>query len=342
MKKLTKLFIVLDILVAICFFVVYGPFKSFQNTIITTALGTKTHDYIAYTFYSEDRINEVSNDNEFIPFDDNVDLDAIVNDTKERDSYDNEYDEAVLTRDEGNDVYKYIPIKVGKYDSHLVVVYDPSTVMLMTCPKFNTSTRTGKQKVIDMTKRYGAVVGINAGGFEDPDGYGSDIPLGYVIKDGKVIWSSSSKAQNLIGFTKDNKLLLVKATGQEALDMGIRDALQFGPFLIVNGEEIQYKNNVGGYDRAARTAIGQRRDGIVLFLVTEGTHTMGPNMKEVADTLKKYGAYNAANLDGGTSAQMVVDGKVKNHPKNIFGQSVNNGLGRAVVTAWGVVPHTED
>ena len=209
----------------------------------------------------------------------------------------------------------------------------------MTCPKFNTGSRNGKQKVRDMMKNYGAVVGINGGGFEDPDGYGSDIPLGYVIKDGKIIWSTTARKESLIGFTNDNKLVLVNATGQEALDMGVRDALQFGPFLIVNGEAIKYKNSAGGYERAARVAIAQRRDGIVLFLVTEGTHTMGPNMQEVAETLQKYGAYNAANLDGGTSTQMVIGNEIINHPKNIFGQTVNGG--RQVVTAWGVIPNSD-
>ena len=116
--------------------------------------------------------------------------------------------------------------------------------------------------------------------------------------------------------------------------MGMRDAVQFGPFLIVNGETIKYKSTVGGYDRAARTAIAQRKDGIVLFLVTEGTHSRGPNMSEVAETLKKYGAYNAANMDGGTSVQMVIKNKLINNPKNVYGKTVSGG--RMVVTAWGV------
>lgn len=335
MKKLTICFIVLDILVAICFFVVYGPFEDFRNVIITTAVSTKTHDYIAYTFYSEKKVSEVMSLNSYIPLTDDVDLDAIVIDTSPRDTYDNEYDEAILTRDPNNEDYKYLKIKVGKYDAHLVAIYDPSKIVLMTCKKFNTANRSGKERVTAMTKRYGAIVGINGGGFNDPDGYGSDIPQGYVIKDGKIIWSTSDKKADLIGFTNDHKLILTNATGQEALDMGVRDALQFGPFLIVNGESIKYKNSVGGFERAARTAIAQRRDGIVLFLVTEGTHTMGPNMKEVADVLAKYGAYNAANLDGGTSAQLVVNNKLVNTPKNIYGQTVNGG--RMVVTAWGLV-----
>ena len=335
MKKLTIFFIVIDILVAICFFVVYGPFEDFRNTIITTAISTKTHDYIAYTFYSEEKVREVIDLNSFVPLTDDVDLDEIVIDTSPRDTYDNEYDEQILTRTPGNEDYKYLKVKVGGYNAHLVAIYDPSKVILMTCKKFNSSSGYGQERVINMVSRYKAIVGINAGGFADPDGYGSDIPLGYVIKDNKIIWSKSNKKANLIGFTNDHKLILVNATGQEAIDMGIRDAIQFGPFLIVNGESISYKNSAGVYERAARVAIGQRKDGIVLFLVTEGTHTKGPNLKEVATVLEQYGAYNAANLDGGTSSQLVINNKLINTPKNVFGQTLPKG--RMVVTAWGLV-----
>ena len=117
--------------------------------------------------------------------------------------------------------------------------------------------------------------------------------------------------------------------------MGMRDGLQFGPFLIVNGVSIKYTSSAGGYDRAARVAIAQRNDGVILFLATEGTHGAGPTMKEVVDTLELYGAYNAANLDGGTSSQMVINGKLVNNPKNVFGQSVTGG--RRVVTGFGLI-----
>ena len=113
MKKLTITFIILDILVAIGFFVTYSPlFENFQNTIISTAINTKTHDYIAYIFYSEEHVNEVINMDSFVPIDEEVNLDDIVIDTKPRESYDNPYDEAILTRDEGNEDYKYLKIKV--------------------------------------------------------------------------------------------------------------------------------------------------------------------------------------------------------------------------------------
>ena len=343
MRKLTKWLIAVDILIALCFFVVYCPiFKNLQNTIISTAIDTKTHDYIAYTFYSEERVQEVIDADKFEPINEEINLDEIVIDTKPRDSYDNEYDEAILTRDPGNEHYKYLKIKVGGYDAHLVAIYDPSEVKLLTSKKFNTTTDAryggGQEKIINMTKRLGATVGINGGGFVDY-GYGSDIPLGYVIKDGKVIWAENDKPGSLIGFTNDNKLLLIKATGEEAIKQGMRDALEFGPFLIVNGVTPKFNNVVGGYSRAARVAIAQRKDGIVLFLVTEGTHTAGPNMKEVIDTLVNYGAWNAANLDGGTSTQLVINGKLMNTPKNIYGRKVEGG--RSVVTGWGLIPNEE-
>lgn len=333
MRKSTIFFIIIDILVIGCFVLFYGPFEEFRNVIVNTAMVTKSHQYIAYTFYSEDTVSKILSLNNYIPVSEEINLDDIVIDTSEKDSYDNEYDEAILTRDSNNENYKYLKVKVGKYDAHLVAIYDPSKVQLITSKSFNTGS--GQESILNMCKRYSGVVCINGGGFKDPDGWGSDIPLGYVIKDGKIIWAEDNSKQNIIGLTYDNKLLLVNATGDEAIDMGMRDGLQFGPFLIVNGESIQYTSSAGGYDRAARVAIAQRKDGVILFLTTEGTHGSGPTMKEVIDTLELYGAYNAANLDGGTSSQMVINYTLVNNPKNVFGQSVSGG--RRVVTGFGLV-----
>lgn len=334
MKKFTIIMVILDILVAICFGVTYG-YEKFKNTIIATALNTKTHQWIAYTFYSEEEINYVLSLDSYIPLTDDVNLDEIVIDTEEKDSYENEYDEAILSRNPGNDNYKLLNIKVGGYDAYLVAIYDPSKVQLIHSKTFNTGS--GQEQIISMCNRYGGLACINGGMFVDW-GTGSDIPMGYLISDGKIIWSDSNNKANLIGFTNDNKLLLTYATGDEAIKMGMRDALEFGPFLIINGKSIKFSNadSAGGYSRAARVAIGQRKDGVVLFLVTEGTHSNGPNLGEVVDTLEKYGAYNAANLDGGTSSQLVVEGRLINNPKNIFGQPVYNG--RMVVSGFGLVP----
>ena len=105
--------IIIDILVAICFYVVYCV-DDFKNMIITTAMTTKSHQYIAYTFYSAEDINSVLALDAYIPLTDDVNLNDIVIDTSEKDSYDNEYDEVILTRDPGNEDYKIINVKVGK------------------------------------------------------------------------------------------------------------------------------------------------------------------------------------------------------------------------------------
>ena len=71
----------------------------------------------------------------------------------------------------------------------------------------------------------------------------------------------------------------------------------------------------------ARTAIGQRKDGIVLFLVVDGRTVKRPgaDMNDLIEIMQKYGAYNAANLDGGTSSVMVVNGKIINDPVDSTG-----------------------
>lgn len=334
MRKTTIFFLLIDLIAIGCFILFYGPYDTFRNTIVNTAMVTKTHQYIAYTFYNEDTVKQILDLNKYIPVSGKLDLDAIVIDTSEKKKYDNEYDEAILKRDKGNSDYKYLKVKVGKYNAHMVAIYHPENVKLITIKSFKKGG--GQETVLNMCKRTGGLVCINGGGFQDPDGWGSDIPLGYVIKDGEIIFAENKEKQDIIGITKDHKLLLVHATGEEAIEMGMRDGIQFGPFLIVNGESIKYQSSVGGYDRAARVAIAQRKDGVILFLATEGTHGSGPTMKEVIDTLTLYGAYNAANLDGGTSAQMVINNKLVNNPKNVFGQSVTGG--RRVVTGFGLMP----
>jgi exopolysaccharide biosynthesis protein len=332
MKKLTITMIIIDILVACCFIFTYA-IPTVRNVVIMTSLNTKTHQYIAYTFYSEETINKVIAADSFIPISDDVKLDDIVISNEERDSYDDEYDEAILTRDEGNEDYKLLKIKVGGYDAYLVAIYDPSKIQLIHSKTFGTGT--GQERIKNMCTRYGGTVCINGGMFVD-NGLGSDIPMGYLIKNGKIIWQDNDGPANLIGFTNDNKLLLVNATGEEAINMGMRDALEFGPFLIVNGKSIEYNSSVGGYSRAARVAIGQRKDGTVLFLVTEGTHAFGPNMGEIIEVLKQYKAYNAANLDGGSSTQLAINGNLINSPKNVYGQAIVGG--RSVVSGFGLIP----
>ena len=48
--KTTILFIILDVLVAICFFIMYGPWNYVRNLYVTTAMRTMNHKYLAKIF----------------------------------------------------------------------------------------------------------------------------------------------------------------------------------------------------------------------------------------------------------------------------------------------------
>ena len=141
-------------------------------------------------------------------------------------------------------------------------------------------------------------------------------PLGVTLSKGKIITSASySGAGGLIGFNENNELVLTKCSSSQAKALGIRDGVTFGPFLIVNGESSKVLGN-GGWSDAPRTVIGQRADGIVLFLVVDGRTISKPgaDMNDLIEIMERYEAINASNLDGGTSSVMVVNGKMINDP----------------------------
>lgn len=267
---------------------------------------------------------ESSNDYQKITFNN-----SLIIDTNEEKVYDNKYEAEIQNRRENND-YKIIDLTVANNKGWLVVVYDPSDVHIMKSRAFKTPNNDGKENIIDMTKRYGATIGVNGGGFYDDGKVSKDIPFGYIIENGKVIYKSHSRESDIIGMSNDNKLMLVHATGEKAVEMGMRDGLEFGPFLIIDGKrQINLKPT-----KAARNMIAQRDDGIILFLVTDGLSYSGITFNEGIDVLEKYGATTAANLDGGASTQLVVNGELLNSPKNALGIPIPKG--RTVVNGWGV------
>jgi exopolysaccharide biosynthesis protein len=267
---------------------------------------------------------ESSNDYQKITFNN-----SLIIDTNEEKVYDNKYEAEIQNRGENND-YKIIDLTVANNKGWLVVVYDPSDVHIMKSRAFKTPNNDGKENIIDMTKRYGATIGVNGGGFYDDGKVSKDIPFGYIIENGKVIYKSHSRESDIIGMSNDNKLMLVHATGEKAVEMGMRDGLEFGPFLIINGKR---QTNLK-QTKAARNMIAQRDDGIILFLVTDGLSYSGITFNEGIDVLEKYGATTAANLDGGASTQLVVNGELLNSPKNALGIPIPKG--RTVVNGWGV------
>ena len=328
-KKKDKLMItivILDFFVLVCFFLTYGPISYFRNMLITTAMTTRTHQYLAYIFYDADTINEVMHQNVVKDFNTTTDTSKIrFNNTVAKiDKYDNEFEEQVLKRDEGNDLYKVFETKYKNNKIHILVVYDPTRISMV----LSKNNARGGQHMTTIAKDYGAIAAVNASGFTRNKATRAITPTGVVISDGKIV-SGSSDTTQLIGFNEDGVLVLTNDDARTAIKKGMKEGMSFGPFLIMNGEKAGMKGD-GGWGYAPRTAIAQRKDGIVIFAVSDGRGkgSSGLSMVQLADFLYQYGVYNAANLDGGGSSVMVVNNELVSDPGG-FGYTGERYLGNA-------------
>lgn len=314
MKKITIILLVLDIIAIFCLLLAYGPYSGFRDMFITTAMNTMNHRYLAYVLYNDEQINEVLNNNFIEQPNDITDQDDINFDNENPQEYESIYEEQILKRDE-NQLYKLIEFDEKDYHVYLTVIYDASRLSTVKSKYYGTK----GQHLSAMAKENDAIVAINGGRFSDVGGQGNGARAsGIFISNGKIIEDGDNYKHPIIGISNKNVLTLGNMTVDEAIELGIRDAVCFGPFLIVNGKESFTQGN-GGYGVAPRTAIGQRKDGIILFLTIDGNGSKygfrgGATVVDMINIFKRYGAYNAANLDGGASTVLAINGVTYNNP----------------------------
>lgn len=194
------------------------------------------------------------------------------------------------------------------FTAYVLLVRDPSRVYVGTSSNY----RSGKigSRIFDIVAREGAVAGINAGEFSDTNGQGTgDTPIGLTYSKGSCVWNDGAR-RTFIGFDNSSVLHAYnQMTKAEADKLEIRDAVSFqtGNVLITNdGEQVTLyyaEKNVG---MAQRTAIGQRADGTVILVVTDGrtASSLGATRNDIIDLLVELGAVTAGMLDGGSSAMM--------------------------------------
>jgi exopolysaccharide biosynthesis protein len=122
---------------------------------------------------------------------------------------------------------------------------------------------------------------------------------------------------------------------------GVTHIVSGGPRLVKQGSiyvskhEERFKADVGSA-RAARTAIGITRDGSILNAAVDGrprkkklrndNSSLGMTLEELAGLMRKLGAYDAMNLDGGSSSTMWAKDKLLNIPVTGYEAGVSNAI----------------
>jgi len=323
----------------------YGSNSILRDFIIDKAMSTTNHQYLATWLFDSTTISESLLQLKEATHVEISGSDRIVFDTINYNQviYENQYEAEILSKEHENDLYKIIGIQgktIGanrKYRGYLVAIYDPSKVKLATSTGAGVHENSYGEILSVISKKNKALIAMNAGGFYDPYWRSNGgIPHGAVIKNGEILseFRRGDVSGGLIGFNYNNELVLKRMTAEEAINNNIRDAVDWGPYLIVNGKN-QYAN-VKHYTWAtSRTAIGQRKDGIVLFLVVDGGNqpgSYGASYADIAKIMEQYGAVNAANLDGGTSTALVENDKYVNNPWNGQRRTI-----RSLPNAWIVV-----
>ena len=194
------------------------------------------------------------------------------------------------------------------FNGVLAIVRDPSQVGLVVSSKLG---RVG-ERIPVLCEDNNAILGINASGFVDDGGTGNGgRPYGYVVSDGEVVNRAEQGTWKIVGFDYDN---ILYTGAYKYLDRELRDAAEFKPLLINNGEIVVKLQDGSGLH--PRTALGQTETGAVLMLVINGrsTSSLGCKLLDGAEILYQYGAVQASTLDGGSSSVMYYNGRVITYP----------------------------
>lgn len=299
-----------------------GIFPRVQSYLVTSFMVTMRHQYIANIVASDTAIDKIMSSNTVATISEGTnkeDINIIDEDTEGDDLGD-------LFKENDKSAVNITDISGDKYKGYILTVKNPKRIKLAVSKSLGEYGTYLK----DLVNQENGIAGVNGSGFVDVEGKGNGgVPTGIVIKDGEILYYEKGfKSYSLIGFDKDGVLTLGNYTINKIKELNIQEGVSFGPFLIINNKPIEIYGD-GGWGINPRTAIGQKEDGTVIFVVIDGRqlHSIGATIKEVQDIMIAEGCVNAANLDGGSSAVMYYEGKIINSPSSKYGE-------RPLPSAW--------
>ncbi|ULO05991.1 phosphodiester glycosidase family protein [Paenibacillus sp. 19GGS1-52] len=207
----------------------------------------------------------------------------------------------------------------GNYKAYaLKIKLKDATAMTMSLAE---SSSGGAETTMQAVNRYGAVAGINAGGFADKAG--QRYPLSTTVVGGQYLngFQPSYKDLSFVGLNKAGQLIGGKFYSRTQLDqLEPKFGATFVPVLLQNNSKVPIpeKWNLTPL-RAPRTVMGKYKDDQLLVLVADGYNeygSSGATLKEIQDKLYTMGVSDAYNLDGGGSSSLIFNGKVINKPSD--------------------------
>lgn len=291
-------------------------FPDLQSRLVTTFLETGQLKFVPSLFLSNEKIQAIVNQNSMAEFNEEVDTELI--NIGGSGSIDLSAEEK-----EWGDI-EIFEIKGSTYYGTMIYLKDPSRLSVATIYPW----RSMGVPLDELVESAGAIGGINGGLYNSYNNSGG-APYGVVVTNGEIQMNQPQSWPGLvlIGLTDEHILQIIDISSMTPNDIvalveerHIRDAVTFQEEssdannhfvqLIINGEAREMSGAGSGLN--PRTAIGQRADGSLLLLVTDGRgkngHT-GASAFDLINIMMKYGAVNAANLDGGSSSCMYYDGE---------------------------------
>lgn len=301
---------ILAILIALILMITmicYGPSQKATGLFATTFLETGQMKFIVSMFLSDEKIQEIVNNNSMVEMTEEVNSNLIQ-----------------ISKDNTSQDIELVEVHGNTFLAKMIIVKDPSRVKLATTYPWGEY----GQELHQLVQNSNSIAGVNGGLYVSDSNKGGR-PLGVVVSNGKIQYNNCSgyAGLHLIGFNTDNILKIINLEGMNSSeieklvkDEKIRDAVVFQEEcsdknnhfvkLVVNGEARQMNGSGSGAN--PRTVIGQRADGTVLLLVTDGRGAsghLGATASDLIDIMLEYGAVNAANLDGGSSSSMYYNNK---------------------------------
>lgn len=306
------LFNILIFIIISPFVIFYGNFHNLKLFVVCSILNSR-HPQIVELFLSQKEIDSILNSYT----QKRIDIEPVIR--KKGQVFEDKKNQITIEKIEG----KY-------FKGFVMLIENPLRIKVAVTNEIGTA----GQRLTELVSATGALAGINGGGFYDPNAQGNGaFPEGITVQNGEVVHNNVGfQSVNIIGFNDIGQLILKNMNQAEIYKQKIQNAVTFGPYLIVNGKPL-IKGD-GGWGIAPRTGIGQKADGTVIFVVIDGRQpgwSMGATLRDLMNIFLEYGAVNAANLDGGSSAEMVYKGKIINSLWNIYGE-------RYIPTAFIVVP----